>query len=241
MYIQRRCVADAYRRRRCYGHRSKMQKERKPRAIGEKFGLLTIIDEVEPYRWRGRVHKRNWLCECDCGSQTICRDDVLASGHTRSCGCEKIRMSVESHTVHGNRAKCRKTYEYEFWLELKSQHRSGNLVIPSSWNQQNGFLDFIADVGYRPDESCRLRCQEGRSSRVASNWRWVPAAPRRGVSRLRAVYKGKEITFRELERLTGIKYETLLKRQQRGRLFSDLSTNNEKSTPMKIINCKTGQ
>ena len=212
-----------------------MQQERRPRAVGEKFGLLTIIDEAEPYRWRGRVQKRNWLCECDCGSQTICRDDVLASGHTRSCGCEKIRMTVESHTVHGNRAKYRKTYEYELWLELKSQFRSGNLIIPSSWSQQNGFSDFIADVGYRPDESCRLRCKEGRSPRMVGNWHWVPAAPRRGVSRLRAVYKGKEMTFRDLERVSGIKYETLLKRQQRGRLFADLGMDGTRAKPMTVI------
>ena len=44
----------------------------------QRFGKLLVIE----YNGNGK-----WLCQCDCGNQTIVRSDYLKSRHTQSCGC----------------------------------------------------------------------------------------------------------------------------------------------------------
>ena len=55
---------------------------------GKKFGRLTAIDSMT--RKGGR--KRYWLCECDCGKQTVVEESHLKSGHTKSCGCYRREL-----------------------------------------------------------------------------------------------------------------------------------------------------
>lgn len=53
-----------------------------PNLIGEQFGRLKVIKEVD-----SNTTQRKWLCQCQCGNQTILTSHILASGHTQSCGC----------------------------------------------------------------------------------------------------------------------------------------------------------
>lgn len=50
---------------------------------GQKFGKLTAIQRI----FDNDAQKYKWLCQCDCGGQTIVNADKLKSGHTKSCGC----------------------------------------------------------------------------------------------------------------------------------------------------------
>lgn len=49
---------------------------------GQRFGMLTVIKEVEP-----KKYSRRWLCKCDCGNETVVYMSSLRSGNTKSCGC----------------------------------------------------------------------------------------------------------------------------------------------------------
>ena len=58
---------------------------------GQRFGRLIVLRKVE----------NRWLCQCDCGNQTITKAHYLRNGDTRSCGCLRralaaIRMAVIS-------------------------------------------------------------------------------------------------------------------------------------------------
>lgn len=189
--------------------------------LGDRFGLLTVVGEAEPYVWRGRVTHRCWRCRCDCGQDTVARQDALASGHTRSCGCEKVRVATESHTRHGARAAGKRSYEYDLWLRLGESAREEDLVLPAAWSGADGFAAFLDAVGPRPGPRHRLHCDPGRSSRMARNWHWVEDLPRRGVPRWVLVHRGTTMTFRELAEVTGTRYATLLKRFARGRPILD--------------------
>jgi len=50
---------------------------------GQKFGLLTVIENV------GKIDGRNyyWKCKCDCGEYTTVLGTSLRNGNTKSCGC----------------------------------------------------------------------------------------------------------------------------------------------------------
>lgn len=57
---------------------------------GQRYGHLTVIKEVEGIRvGKRQVHKRRWLCRCDCGNEITVITDSLRNGNTQSCGCIK--------------------------------------------------------------------------------------------------------------------------------------------------------
>lgn len=53
--------------------------------VGEKFGMLTVINRNGSKN--GRAY---WLCQCDCGNKTNVATNSLNSGKTKSCGCISI-------------------------------------------------------------------------------------------------------------------------------------------------------
>lgn len=56
--------------------------------LGQKFGNLTPLHQTET-DWSGYAR---WLCQCDCGVQTVVRGVDLFSGNTQSCGCLKRKL-----------------------------------------------------------------------------------------------------------------------------------------------------
>ena len=62
----------------CQGHANKKNE------IGNKYGRLTVIDEVKE---RGKDRAVQWLCQCECGNTKIIRGKDLRSGKIISCGC----------------------------------------------------------------------------------------------------------------------------------------------------------
>lgn len=90
---------------------------------GEKYGMLTVVNEV------ASTGKRKFLCKCSCGNEVEVRLDHLQSGHTSSCGnCgvehNGIRMSLKdwamSHKIKESTLRARlKTMGMREALERK--------------------------------------------------------------------------------------------------------------------------
>lgn len=53
---------------------------------GRRFGKLVVLKEVE--RTKDGKYRR-WLCRCDCGNETIVRQQNLTAGYIIACGCMK--------------------------------------------------------------------------------------------------------------------------------------------------------
>ena len=60
--------------------------------IGQKFGRLTVIEEL-PERKKGLIV---YKCQCDCGAYTNVTSHDLKNGHTKSCGC-LVRDTITKH------------------------------------------------------------------------------------------------------------------------------------------------
>ena len=58
--------------------------------IGKIFGKLKVLSELDE---RAKGGGKQYLCKCECGNTTIVRSDHLKSGHTTSCGCNKIMIT----------------------------------------------------------------------------------------------------------------------------------------------------
>lgn len=87
---------------------------------GQKFGRLTAISPVA----KNNLGAVLWLCECDCGLDTIVEGRSLTSGATRSCGC----LDREAHKFRPNRTTHGKsgTRLYRIWKKMKSRCSNPN-------------------------------------------------------------------------------------------------------------------
>jgi hypothetical protein len=64
--------------------------------VGQKFGMLTVIEQDEDYVNPSGKHYAKYLCQCDCGNEVPVSVTayMLTSGRTRSCGC--LRKTLPS-------------------------------------------------------------------------------------------------------------------------------------------------
>lgn len=63
---------------------------------GQRFGRLVALNRTKKGNLRGTF----WLCQCDCGNQTIVATQNLKQGQIRSCGC-LLREARKSNCTHG--------------------------------------------------------------------------------------------------------------------------------------------
>lgn len=123
---------------------------------GLRFGRLTAISLYST----GGI-KRKWLCLCDCGKEHITTTGALRNGTTRSCGCYKSDCSRKMLTKHGNAVPGNHTPIYATWSGMKQRTSNSNhpdyrhyggrgITVCERWSGNNGFQNFIDDMGQRP-------------------------------------------------------------------------------------------
>lgn len=115
---------------------------------GEVYGRLTILEDVAYCRDEAR-------CRCECGNETVKVAMSLTSGQTRSCGC----LRSERITTHG----LSKHPLYRIWYAMINRttypedpnwasYGGRGIVTCERWQGvPDGLLNFIADMGERPE------------------------------------------------------------------------------------------
>jgi 5-methylcytosine-specific restriction endonuclease McrA len=64
---------------------------------GMKFGRLTVIRKDGKNKQGHTMYE----CVCDCGNKVRKEGSSMSSGHTSSCGCLQIELTIERSTTHG--------------------------------------------------------------------------------------------------------------------------------------------
>jgi len=59
---------------------------------GDRFWKLEVLEPATSDDGRSR-----WKCRCDCGQVIITRQDKLAAGRVKSCGCLRQQIAVAAH------------------------------------------------------------------------------------------------------------------------------------------------
>jgi hypothetical protein len=146
-------------------------------AIGQRFGLLVVLEYEGEKKWR---------CICDCGVIVVTRGYSLRSGNTGSCGCRRrsasSRAARDRNTKHGQT----KTPTWSSWRAMVQRCTDPNvrcwknyggrgIKVCERWLGENGFVNFLADVGERPDGRTLDRFPDGNGNYEPGNVRWATA------------------------------------------------------------------
>lgn len=59
---------------------------------GQRFAKLVVISHYG----RDSTGKTTWLCQCDCGNQSVVTGINLKTATTKSCGCQKHRRGADN-------------------------------------------------------------------------------------------------------------------------------------------------
>jgi hypothetical protein len=187
---------------------------------GQKFSWLTVIGPAGS----SPQGKALWTCRCKCGSLVDVLAHSIKTGNTKSCGCMR--------RPHGRSA----TPEFVVWSGMLSRCTNEN---DPAWSRYGGrgitvcakwldFASFYSDMGPRPP-GFQLDRIDNNLGYYKENCRWATRsenARNKRNSRL-VSYEGKQVTLMEASERSGISFDTLWRRLQRGdtdRLFRPVGT-----------------
>ena len=184
--------------------------------IGDKFNRLTAIN----FQFR-RKKKDYWLFRCDCGKEKVIQAANVKYGHTKSCGCYNIEMTIRRSKTHG----MTNIPEHHTWNLMRQRcsdknyhlyHRYGGrgIKVCKRWLGKNGFQNFYSDMGKRPISKTSLDRVNNNGNYEPNNCRWATMKEQANNTKknIFVSVNGIQIPFSELAEIFNIKTETLRQR-----------------------------
>lgn len=192
---------------------------------GDRFGILVIINEIQPHITPCGTVRRQFLCKCDCGN-TVTRSLIsLNRKGNHSCGCVDIERIGNLNKKYTDEQ--RNSFLYSTWrgvrqrcLDPKSSHYKyygeKGISLCDDWlNDYTKFYEWCMANG--ASEELTIDRIDVNGNYEPSNCRWVDAfvqANNKNQNRF-IEYNGERLTIMQWSRKTGIKEATIRMRLDR--------------------------
>ena len=184
---------------------------------GQRFGMYLVVSRA------GNIGSQTaWNCLCDCGNTRIVQGNNLKSGTSSSCGCRKIK--------HGQKG----TRLYDIWRGMKGRCYKPNhkyyaryggrgITVCEEWkNSSKAFFEWAMANGY--EEHLTLDRIDNDKGYYPDNCQWSTKTEQNNnrCSNTIIEINGKTQTLAQWATETGISYQTIYKRYQRGKRGENL-------------------
>lgn len=188
---------------------------------GQQFEYLTVLRRSEK-TWGKTKPVVLFECQCKCGKIILVSGYALTSGHTKSCGCRKVKH-------HGRRDNLKL---YEAWKNMKrrindpknkryANYGGRGIKYCPEWDEFVPFRDWALANGYK--EGLTIDRINNDGDYCPENCRWATAIEQaNNTSRNHFIdVKGEQMTMAQAARALGLTYSTVQHRIERGQPLWD--------------------
>ena len=129
--------------------------------IGDTYNRLTIIDVDLPSVLSGSQLRRVVRVKCECGSEFDTKFHDIKVGKTKSCGCLLKKSFGNTFYSKDNTPEGKRTYISYSSMKKRCYYVDGEhyphyggrgIVVCDRWLEpENGYKNFLEDMGYRPE------------------------------------------------------------------------------------------
>lgn len=190
---------------------------------GQRFSKLIVIKQAG----KDKFSAVRWLCKCDCGNFCTVLSGNLRRKMQKSCGC--LRHRHPWNYTHGQSHKGNRLYR--IWTDTKTRCSNKNrkcypdyggrgITVCTEWNSSfKAFRDWAMSGGYAEDLSIDRIDNNGNYE--PGNCRWVSLQKQSNNRRSNRIVlvNGKQMTAAEAARELNMKYQSFMKKLNRGTLI----------------------
>lgn len=189
----------------------------KPIKEGDRFHKLVAVDKVYRYSRTGR-RKAHWLCQCDCGGESVVDSGNLRNGNSRWCSACASAYKAEHRLTHGQTSGPRVSKSYQAWQGIKARIFNPNngsfpdyggrgIDMDPAWAES--FEAFRAEMGDPPTPDHQIERIDNDSGYWPGNCRWADRYEQGANKRNNVLieWRGKTKTLAEWCRETGTPYD----------------------------------